>query len=285
MRQTVAFARRCCLLYFRDRAAVFFSLMASLIVVMLYLLFLRDSLISGNEDVKDMKYLVDAWVLSGIVGITSVTCSAGALQTMVSDRGNGKADDFAVTPMGHYRLAAGYVLSTFIVGIIMSYIILAIAVIYLSVTGCPVSASGILVSVLLVIPASLSGSVIMYTIATFIRSEGAFSGMYTVVSVVIGFVTGIYIPFGSMPSAIGTGSVFVPATQMTSLFRKYLAGNAMDNSLGDAPAERLAEFRTDMGFDLFVGDYEFTVLVSLLYVLAVTAVFFLIAVWNVRRSR
>ena len=284
MKQTIAFAKRCCLLYFRDKASVFFSLMASLIVVMLYLLFLRDSLISGNEDVKDMRYLVDAWVLSGIVGITSVTCSAAVLQTMISDRCNGKADDFYVTPMGHYRLAAGYVLSTFIVGVIMSYIMLAIAVLYLSMTGCPVSASGILVSVLLVIPASLSGAVIMYTISTFIRTEGAFSGMYTVVSVVIGFVTGIYIPFGSMPSAIGTFSVFVPATQMSSLFRKFLAGDAMDNSLGDAPVDTLNEFRTDMGFDLFVGDYEFTVLVSLLYVLAVTAVFFLIAVWNVRRK-
>ena len=125
----------------------------------------------------------------------------------------------------------------------------------------------------------------MFAISTFIRTVGAFSGMYTVVSVAIGFITGIYVPFGSMPSVIGSSAVFVPATQMSSLFRKYLAGEAMDNSMEGDAAETVAEFRTDMGFDLFIGDTEFTVLMSLLYVLAVTAVFFLIAVWSVRRKQ
>ncbi|MBQ3735479.1 MAG: ABC transporter permease [Candidatus Methanomethylophilaceae archaeon] len=285
MSSVVSFAKRCCLLYFRDKGAVFFSLMASLIVVMLYLLFLRDSLISGNEGIRDMGHLVDAWVLSGILGITAVTCSAGALQTMVTDRSDGKVSDFKVTPMGPYQLAAGYVLSTFIVGLIMSYAILAIAVAYMAMTGCPISVSGTIMSAVLVIPAALSGSVIMFAISTFIRTVGAFSGMYTVVSVAIGFITGIYVPFGSMPSVIGSSAVFVPATQMSSLFRKYLAGEAMDNSMEGAAAETVAEFRTDMGFDLFIGDTEFTVLMSLLYVLAVTAVFFLIAVWSVRRKQ
>lgn len=285
MSAVVSFAKRCCLLYFRDKGAVFFSLMASLIVVMLYLLFLRDSLISGNEGIRDMGHLVDAWVLSGILGITAVTCSAGALQTMVTDRSDGKVSDFKVTPMGPYQLAAGYVLSTFIVGLIMSYAILAIAVAYMAMTGCPISVSGTIISAVLVIPAALSGSVIMFAISTFIRTVGAFSGMYTVVSVAIGFITGIYVPFGSMPSVIGSSAVFVPATQMSSLFRKYLAGEAMDNSMEGAAAETVAEFRTDMGFDLFIGDTEFTVLMSLLYVLAVTAVFFLIAVWSVRRKQ
>ena len=176
-------------------------------------------------------------------------------------------------------------LSTFIVGLIMSYAILAIAVAYMAMTGCPISVSGTIISAVLVIPAALSGSVIMFTISTFIKTVGAFSGMYTVVSVAIGFITGIYVPFGSMPSVIGSSAVFVPATQMSSLFRKYLAGEAMDNSMEGAAAETVAEFRTDMGFDLFIGDTEFTVLMSLLYVLAVTAVFFLIAVWSVRRKR
>ncbi|MBR5998871.1 MAG: hypothetical protein IK043_00285, partial [Candidatus Methanomethylophilaceae archaeon] len=60
MNAILNFSKRCCLLYFRDKGAVFFSLMASLIVVMLYVLFLRDSLVSGNSDVKDMGHLVDA---------------------------------------------------------------------------------------------------------------------------------------------------------------------------------------------------------------------------------
>lgn len=285
MSAVVNFAKRCCLLYFRDRAAVFFSLMASLIVIMLYLLFLRDMTVSANDDVTDMANLVDSWMLAGILGLVSVTCSAAALQTMVTDASDGRDSDFKVTPLGPYGLAAGYVLSTFVVGLIMSYIVLVISVVYMAATGCAMSVSGTLISAILVIPASLSGSVIMFAVTTFIRSPGAFSGLYTVISVVIGFVTGIYVPFGSMPSVIGTVSVFVPATQMSSLFRKFLAGDAMDHSFEGSPESVMQDFRTDMGFDLFVGDAEFSVLVSLLYVLAVTAAFFLLAVWNVRRRQ
>jgi len=284
MNAVLNFAKRCCLLYFRDKAAVFFSMMASLIVIMLYVLFLREMTVSGNPDIADMGSLIDAWMLSGILGITSVTCSAAALQTMVDDRCDGKSADFKVTPLGPYGLAAGYVVSTFAVGVIMSYIILVIAVVYMLATGCDISVSGTIISAILVIPASLSGSVIMFAITTLVRTSAAFSGMYTVISVAIGFVTGIYVPFGSMPSVIGTASVFIPATQMSSLFRKYFAGAAMDHSMEGASEATVAEFRTDMGFDLFIGDTQFSVAVSLIYVLAVTAVFFLFAVWNVRRK-
>ena len=97
MSSVVSFAKRCCLLYFRDKGAVFFSLMASLIVVMLYLLFLRDSLISGNEGIRDMGHLVDAWVLSGILGITAVTCSAANVWYVDDDNYGSSGDGRSAT--------------------------------------------------------------------------------------------------------------------------------------------------------------------------------------------
>ena len=61
MNASVALAKRCSLNYFRDRQSVFFSLMGVLIVVLLYLLFLRNMLIESYPDVS-------AWAVSSMHG-------------------------------------------------------------------------------------------------------------------------------------------------------------------------------------------------------------------------
>ena len=142
MNPSVALAKRNVLCYIRDRQSVFFSLMGVLIVVLLYLLFLRNMLIESYPDLPGMDNLVDVWVMSGILGIVPVTTCAGALQTMVEDRTGGRDRDLLVTPMGARSIALGYVLSTFVVGLLMGAMTLVICLVYLVVTGCPLSIEG-----------------------------------------------------------------------------------------------------------------------------------------------
>lgn len=283
MSAMMSLARRNVLCYFRDRASVVFSLMAVIIVVMLYLLFLRNMLVESYPDMEGMPQLIDAWVLSGILGIVPVTTSAGSLQTMVEDRAGGRVRDILVTPMTSAQIAGGYIISTFIVGLVMSAITLAVCVAYLAATGCPLSASGIGMSAVLLIPSSLSGSIVVYAITSFLRSTGAFSGFFTVVSVLIGFLAGIYMPMGTMPAAMQTIGTLVPASHMAALFRDSLAGDALDGVFAGAPAETLDSFRAEMGFDLSLGGFQFDAGTSMLYVLGITALFFVIAVMGLRR--
>ena len=283
MSAMMSLARRNVLCYFRDRASVVFSLMAVIIVVMLYLLFLRNMLVESYPDMEGMPQLIDAWVLAGILGIVPVTTSAGSLQTMVEDRAGGRIRDTLVTPMTSAQIAGGYIISTFIVGLVMSAITLAMCVAYLAATGCPLSASGIGMSAVLLIPSSLSGSIVVYAITSFLRSTGAFSGFFTVVSVLIGFLAGIYMPMGTMPAAMQTIGTLVPASHMAALFRDSLAGDALDGVFAGAPAETLDSFRAEMGFDLSLGGFQFDAGTSMLYVLGITALFFVIAVMGLRR--
>lgn len=283
MSAMMSLARRNVLCYFRDRASVVFSLMAVIIVVMLYLLFLRNMLVESYLDMEGMPQLIDAWVLAGILGIVPVTTSAGSLQTMVEDRAGGRIRDILVTPMTSAQIAGGYIISTFIVGLVMSAITLAVCVAYLAATGCPLSASGVVMSAVLLIPSSLSGSIVVYAITSFLRSTGAFSGFFTVVSVLIGFLAGIYMPMGTMPAAMQTIGTLVPASHMAALFRDSLAGDALDGVFAGAPAETLDSFRAEMGFDLSLGGFQFDAGTSMLYVLGITALFFVIAVMGLRR--
>ena len=255
-------AKRNVTCYFRDRASVVFSLMAVIIVVMLYLLFLRNMLVSSYPDMDGMPQLIDAWVMAGILGIVPVTTSAGSLQTMIEDRTSGRIRDILVTPMSPAQIAGGYIIGTFLVGLSMS---------------------GIATSVALLVPSALSGSIIVYAITSFLRSTGAFSGFFTVVSVLIGFLAGIYMPMGTMPDAMQVVGTLVPASHMAAMFRENLAGDALGSVFSGAPSETLAGFRTDMGFDLGLGGFCFDPAASMVYVAAVTALFFAIAVVGIRR--
>ncbi len=285
MNASVALAKRCILTYFRDRQSVFFSLMGVLVVVMLYLLFLRDILISTYPDIPGMDDLVDAWVLSGILGIVPVTTCAGALQTMMEDKVRRRDRDILVSPMTPSGIAAGYVLSTFAVGLIMSLLTFVLCVAYLVAVGCPLSAGGLATSLALLVPSALSASIIMYAVTSFLRSSGAFSGLFTVVSILIGFLAGIYMPMGTMPSAMQTIGTLVPASHMAALFRDGMASDALDRAMGSLPAEELTRFRTDMGFDLSLGGFEFSTATMVLYVVGVTLVFFVIASARAGRRR
>lgn len=276
-------AKRNVTCYFRDRASVVFSLMAVIIVVMLYLLFLRNMLVSSYPDMDGMPQLIDAWVMAGILGIVPVTTSAGSLQTMIEDRTSGRIRDILVTPMSPAQIAGGYIIGTFLVGLSMSVITLAVCLAYLAATGCPLSAGGVATSVALLVPSSLSGSIIVYAITSFLKSTGAFSGFFTVVSVLIGFLAGIYMPMGTMPDAMHVVGTLVPASHMAAMFRDGLAGDALDSVFSGAPSEKLAGFRSDMGFDLELGGFCFDPAASMVYVAAITALFFAVAVVGIRR--
>ncbi len=284
MRDSIELARRNVLCYFRDRAAVVFSLMGVLVVIMLYLLFLRNMLVESYPDMDGMGSLIDAWVLAGILGIVSVTTSAGSLQTMIEDRTSGKSKDILVTPMRSSHIAAGYILSTFAVGMIMSVITFVLSIIYLVLTGCPMSPAGVVLSVAMLIPSVLSGSIIVYAITSFFRSTAAFSGFFTIVSVLIGFLAGIYMPMGTMPAAMQAVGTLVPASHMAALFRQYLGSDVLNDVFAGAPQETLDSFRGEMGFDLSLGGFDFTPETSMIYVLGVSALFFVIAVIGIRKG-
>ncbi len=275
MKALLALVKRNCFCFLRDKANVVFSLMAALIVVMLYLFVLRDMMISSYPDLKNVDNLVDSWVLAGIAGITGVTSSMGVLQIMNTDRHEGRDADFMVTPAGEWRTAFGYILSAFATAFAFSVVILILSFAFLAATGCPLNPVSAVLAILLAIPSALSGCAIMYALTSFIRSPGGYSGFYTIVSVAIGFLTGIYIPMGQMPDAMQVFGTLIPATHISSIFRQLMAGEALDVSFAGAD---VTQFRIDMGFDLSIGGFTFDAATSLLYVIGVSVALLVVSI-------
>ena len=94
----IAFAVRNLRIFFRDRAAVFFSLLAVFIIIGLYALFLSDVWTAELEGFTGVRYMMDSWIMAGLLAVTSVTTTMGAFGVMVEDRSKKIYKDFSVTP-------------------------------------------------------------------------------------------------------------------------------------------------------------------------------------------
>ena len=83
MKDFIGFTKRNILIYFKDVLAIIFSLMTSMIVFVLYLLFLKDTFVDaltatmkGLENIVssgDIDMFVNGMLLSGILGSTLIT--------------------------------------------------------------------------------------------------------------------------------------------------------------------------------------------------------------------
>ena len=289
MNRVLVLAERNALCFFRDRASVVFSFLTAFVVVALYLLFLRNVLInsmySGDwEFITDAQVpaLVDSWVMAGIVGIVSVTSCVQSLQVMVEDRAAGKDMDLRIAPIGAAELSASYILSSFFVGMVVGGATLLIALLYLYGTGCVLGASDVMACVLLLVPSTLSASVIMFALSSLLRSQGAFAGFSILMSTMIGLLFGIYLPMVDLPNAVLFLGNLVPATHMAASFRQFLCSGPMGEVFAPGDA---STFRKEMGVDLYLGDFQFDLATSLLYSMAVTAMFFLLAVVIMKRRK
>ena len=93
-------AKRNILLFFRDKAAVFFSLLSVLIIIGLYVLFLGDLLRQGMDHFGDKaRFISDSWIMAGVVGAASITTAMGSYATIVSDKESKKIKDFYSSPI------------------------------------------------------------------------------------------------------------------------------------------------------------------------------------------
>ena len=282
-------AKRNAQCFFRDKGAVIFSFLTALIVLILYFLFLRnvliDSIFHGSWSIMSddqIPALMDTWAMAGVVGIVSVTSCAGSLQCLVEDKVTGKIVDFKMTSMKSWHIALSYVLSAFFVGLVISAATLAVALIFMFSTGSSMPLTDVLLCILLLIPSTFSSAIIMFSLASFIRSMGAFSGFTIVMSTIIGLLYGIYMPMVNLPGSVIFVGNLMPATHMAALFRQILCFGPLEQVF---LPEDAAIFNKDMGVDIYLGDFQFDALSSLLYALGISALFFIASVLLMRAKR
>ena len=275
----ISFVSRNLKVFFRDKTAVFFSLLAVLIVLGLYIFFLGDVWIDSFPNIKGVKNLMNCWIIAGLIGVTSVTANMGAFGTMIEDKSKNKIKDFYVSPIKKSKIVGGYIISSFIVGSMMSVVTLIISLIYLVYSGVDVLNFKELTEVFLIIlMTSLSNSAMILFIVSLFSSEKAFSTASTIVGTLIGFITGIYLPISMLPDSVQIIVKLFPTSHGISILRQIFMKKQMDISFADVPTNYINEFKESMGVVYYINDKLVSNTASVFILIASTIIFFFLAV-------
>ncbi len=278
-------ARRNLKLYFRDKSSVFFSLLAVFIIIGLYVLFLGNMLTSNMEWMGDhARFVTDSWIMAGLLAVTSLTTTMGAYGIMIEDKTKKVFKDFTASPVKRSSLVGGYILSSFIIGVIMSVITFVLAEVYIVAYGGELmSLSGMLRVFGCILLSVLSSSAMVFFLVSFFKSANAFTTASTVIGTLIGFLTGIYIPIGSLPASVQTAIRIFPVSHAGALMRQIMMEAPLKAAALDSAAEE--GFRLAMGVNYKFGDTILSSAAGIVILLATAAVFYALAILNVSRKR
>lgn len=282
----ISFVSRNLKVFFRDKTAVFFSLLAVFIVLGLYVFFLGDVWVESFPNIKGVKNLMNCWIMAGLIGVTSVTANMGAFGTMIEDKSKNKIKDFYVSPIKKSKIVGGYIISSFIVGSMMSVLTLIISQIYLAYSGVDVLNFKELIEVFLVILiTSLSNSAMILFIVSLFNSEKAFSTASTIVGTLIGFITGIYLPISMLPDSVQIIVKLFPTSHGISILRQIFMKKQMDISFADIPTNYIDEFKESMGVVYYINDKLISNTTSIFILIVSTIIFFSLAVLVLYRKK
>lgn len=202
----LALVKRNIKIYFRNKGAWLASLLTVFIIIGLYALFLGDQLSKGFEGIglDSPRLLTDGWIMAGIISIMPLSISLGAV-SIVSDRSKGLFKDFYCSPVSRSRITLGYILSLALISFFITLIGFILGEIYIVVNGGELlSLLNMLKVVGIIAIDDLATTSIVMFIAMFITTEGAYTAVCTVIGTISGFITGIYIPVGSLPDSVAT---------------------------------------------------------------------------------
>ena len=282
----ISFAVRNLKVFFRDKSSVFFSLLSVFIIIGLYALFLGNVWSSGFKEIGNIRFLMDSWMMAGLLAVTTVTATMGAFGIMVEDETKKYNKDFYSSPLSRSALTMGYLLGSFVISVIMSIVALVLIEIYIVLAGGSLlSIAAFAEVILLVLLSAFSNTAMLFFITSFFKSQNAFATASTIIGTVIGFLTGIYIPIGSLPSAVQLVIKVFPPSHAAVLFRQIIMAAPLSTGFAGAPAQALAQFKTAMGVSFDFGGTTITPLISIVVLLLAAVVFCLLALWRVKRKR
>lgn len=278
-------------LYFRDKAALFFSLLSVIIVIGLFVIFLAqiqiDSITETATNISKDKiaYLVHSWILGGLLSVTTVTSVLGGYGSMVGDKEKKIIMGFKSAPIKAWVYPFVNVISSFIIGVVISTVSLTIytACIYF-ISGYILTMKIILLAFMTILFSSLINSFILGCLCSFMKTISAFSALSILIGTIIGFINGLYVPLGSLNQIIVSTLSIFPSLHMATLFREITTSVAINEVFANVPKHVLQDYSLKYGIILKFGNMKINVPVSLIYVATVGIIGLVLMIINIRRK-
>lgn len=281
----ISFVKRNLLVFFRDKSGIILSLLTVFVIVGLYGLFLGDMLMRDVKDLTHSRFLMDGWVMSGLLAITPITAMMCALQVMVDDKVRKIVKDFGVAPITKKSYVAGYILSAFIISCLVDLIALVLLEIYVVSNGGNIlTINEVFQTGGLILLSTLASTSMVFFAVSFLKSQNVYAIMSTLIGILAGFVTGTILPVGMFPESVQWVVRLFPISHAAALFRQVIMDVPMRISFSGAGVNRLEEFKEYMGITYKFGDYTVSTEVGILILVLTSVLFYGLSVINISRK-
>lgn len=287
MKGFLGLTKRNLLLFFKDKQAILFSLLTSIIVLVLYLLFLKSSyvdamnnVIASNEGLsffikdEDVNMYANLILLTGILGSAMITVPYNCLTNVVRDRESKIDYDILATPIKRGKVVLSYFVSAALSSVILNGIILTAGLLMIGAQGSLyMNAFQILAVYGIVALGSVSATAFFIILVIGFKSSNASGAFFGILSAASGFVIGAYIPISQFSEKVQTVCNIFPASHITITLRNLLMNGLlghMDSSLGGVDNGMfVSTIKNLFGFNAHMFNKSVSISGSLIYVVAV----------------
>ena len=254
--------------YFKDKFLFFVSLITPMILLVLFVTFLRgvymdsfDGIFAMFEfkpsDRRVVEGLAGSWLLSSILAVCSVTVAACSNAVMISDKIEGSVNDLRVSPVKGTTVSISYFIANFIVTMIVMLVVTFIGFIYLAAVGWYIPVGDAFMIFVDIVCCVLFGTLLAGVIESFISSQGGLSAFSTMISSMYGFICGAYMPLSQFAEGMRNFICVLPGTYSVGIVRKHFMTGYV-NKLGEMGLSYEGQKVLMDGFDgnLYVGSTQ-----------------------------
>lgn len=248
--------------YFKDKFMFFMSLITPVILLVLFVTFLRNVYINSFTSAFPEGFTVNnrivngitgSWLMSSILSVSSVTVAFCSNVIMINDKMEGNLNDFRVSPVKGTTVSLAYFVSNFFVTFIVMMIIMLIGHIYLAIVGWYIPAADAIMIIVDVFCCTLFGTLLAGVVESFVSTQGGLSAVSTLVSSMYGFICGAYMPLSQFSEGLRNVLCLLPGTYGVGIIRNhYMNGYLSALAEEGIPMEAINAIKDSFDGNLYV---------------------------------
>lgn len=244
--------------YFKNKYAFLVSMITPLVLLVLFATFLRnvyydnfsaiidagtDGMITVNSRI--IEGITGAWLVSSILGVSSVTVAFCSNIIMIEDKMYGTLNDFRVSPVKKTVVSISYFISNFFVTFSVLVVIMLIGFVYLAIVGWYLTVGDVFMIIVDIICNILFGTLLAGVVESFISSQGVLSAVSTLVSSMYGFICGAYMPLGQFADGLRNVLCLLPGTYGVGILRNRFMNGYISALGGEGVPNEISEIIKD----------------------------------------
>ena len=277
--------------YLRNKTNVMLSFLSMVIILGLNTIFLGDINKSYLSEViktsdTNIDYFINSWLMAGVIVVNAFMVALAVLNIMVEDEEKHKMTSFIIAPISKITLTMSYIIAACITSFVFSSITLILSEIYIYITCNQIITfldNMKMIGIMLINIFSIVSIVICMAAVT--KSTNAYSTLNMICGTLVGFITAIYLPIGSLPKTVQSVLRCFPILHGTAAMREIYTKGAIDTIFKNAPYEIIEDYKAYMGIQVTIGGYEGSIPMSLLILIISGIIFSIFASFILARKQ